>query len=428
MRSVWKLIASGAGLAGLCLGLSTSCIPSPTNNVTGYANTTDPTNNGASYIGSSACRSCHTDIAELDALHGHGQALKMVTGSAPSYPAGATRAGVPVVPNGMTFMDVSYLQGGYTHNAFYIDTDGYILTDGVLGAHAQYVLEMPGIGRTAGLAEYLPEVTDRKPFSFECIRCHTVGPQPVSAENPMTQDNRPGIEGTWIEAGVQCEACHGPGSKHVGNTSARNLFVDTSIDLCQRCHLSGDDANVVAVSNGFVASNTQVAELKASGGHASFDCGYCHDPHTSVTYDRERALRNACTSCHSDMNMAAHEGAVFTRGDYTEVLSCESCHMPYAGLSGTAAPESVVGPDGHVGDIRSHVFRIVTNVTTMAENLNADSTALAKDAQGRAGITVDVVCARCHGAGATEENSAFEIDNDLARQIAGNLHTLGAGQ
>lgn len=426
MRSVWKVVISGVGLASIGLGLGATCVPAASNPVTGFANTTDPTNAGADYIGSAACRACHADIADLDRLHGHGQALKAVFGAPPTFPEGADRAGVPVTPEGLTFMDVSYVLGGYTHNAFYINTDGFLLTDGVLGTASQYVLDMPPVGRVAGLAEYLPEVTEPKPFGFDCISCHTTGPQPMTAERPLNQDNRPGIQGTWFEAGVQCEACHGPGSRHVANPAARDLFVDSSVNLCQRCHLSGDDVNRVEVLNGFVRSNTQAAELRASGGHADFDCGFCHDPHASATYDRERGIRNDCTVCHTDVNMAAHEGAVFTRGDYVEVMSCESCHMPFAGLNGTPAPESAVGPNARVGDVRSHVFRITSDVTTFDENLNIDGTELRRDELGRAGITVDVVCARCHGTGASEANSAFPIENDLARQIAGNMHALGA--
>jgi hypothetical protein len=311
MRSVWKLECCGTGLVILCLGINASCIPATPVNGTGYANMTDPTNKGASYIGSSACSSCHPDFAELSRLHGHGQALVAVKGSAPSFPEGADRAGVPETPDGFTFMDVSYLLGGYTHNAFYIDLNGYILTDGRIGTESQYALELPPIGRPAGLGSYLPEVVDPKPFGFDCIRCHTTGPEALSADNPMNQDNRGGIEGTWFEAGVQCEACHGPGSNHAPNPGARDLFVDFTTDLCQRCHLAGDDVNRVEVVAGFVSPNTQVAELRSSGGHADFDCGFCHDPHISVTYERDRNIRNTCRSCHPNENMAAHEGYIF---------------------------------------------------------------------------------------------------------------------
>jgi hypothetical protein len=332
MQHMTKRTAGGLAGAAFALGLATGCPPVPTTSPDGFANTTDPSNGGASYVGGAACRSCHPDIAELDRLHGHGQALKPVFGAAPRFPAGA---GVPITPLGLTFMDVSYLLGGYIHNAFYIDIDGFVLTDGVLGTESQYVLALPAIGRDAGLAEYLPEVAEPKPFGFECIRCHTTGPQPFTPERPLNQDNRPGIQGTWVEAGVQCEACHGPGSRHVNNPAARDLYVNSSVELCQQCHLSGDDVTRVEVANGFIKSNTQAAELRASGGHSDFDCGFCHDPHASSRYDRTRGIRNDCTVCHGDVNLAAHAGAVFTRGDYVEVVTCESCHMP---LPGSAAP------------------------------------------------------------------------------------------
>ena len=40
-----------------------------------YNNTTDPTNDSASYVGSDACSACHGPYAEIHASHGHTQAF-----------------------------------------------------------------------------------------------------------------------------------------------------------------------------------------------------------------------------------------------------------------------------------------------------------------------------------------------------------------
>jgi hypothetical protein len=218
---------------------------------------------------------------------------------------------------------------------------------------------------------------------------------------------------------VRCEACHGPGSNHAPNPGARDLYVNSSPTLCGECHTQGDDPDVIVAKDGFFQGNTQVAELRASGGHAAFDCGFCHDPHASVTYERERGLRNNCVDCHSDMNMARHTGAVYVRGDYSETLSCESCHMPLAGLSASMGGVAVVGPDAKVGDVRSHIFRInVENQTAAAGMFSEDGTAVRTDASGQAAVTLDFVCLRCHnGAG-----NGFSLTLDFASQIAEGMH------
>jgi len=384
-----------------------------------YNNATDPTNGGASYVGSAACNACHPDVAAEHRIHGHNHALTHVQGQAPGYAPEGTRAGVPQPPEGLTWNGISYVISGYLHGAFFVDGDGFVATDGVAGVNTQWNLDFPANGTTAGFVEYLPDQTTPKPYDYEtCFRCHTTGPQPQDPTDPRSQDGRPGILGTWAEPDVQCEACHGPGSSHVPDPQARNIFVDPTPQTCAMCHMDGDDPDVIPVSDGFLRSNTQYPQLLASGGHSGFTCSVCHDPHASITYDRERGLRNDCTACHANANMAFHEGAVYEMGSYTEQLDCQSCHMPLAALSTSLAPASLVGPDARVGDVRAHIFRINTQDADASAMFTADGTAVRKDRQGRAAVTVDFVCLRCHnGAG-----NVFPLTLPGALLIADGMH------
>ena len=387
-----------------------------------FNNTTDPTNDGATPIGSAACRACHADVATLTRVHGHGQALKRVEGAAPSYPTQGTRAGVPEPPDGHAWNDVSYVIGGYTHAALFVDADGYVLTDGTAVTNTEWILEFPADGTTAGFAAYLPNQAAPLEYDYDCFRCHTTGPRAFSVANPLTQDGRPGIRGTWAEPNVECEACHGPGSNHVPDPAARKLFVDSTPQTCAACHTAGDDPDLIVAADGFINGNTQYAELRASGGHAAFNCTICHDPHASTIYAVDDGIRNDCTACHADQNMALHENAVFTRGDYFEPLTCPSCHMPFASKNASQAVPAIVGASGRMGDVRTHIFRIDVDPHGFAAIFTDGGTRVKTDSQGRAAVTVDFVCLRCHTDDTAADNSAFPLSLDFAAEIASQMH------
>jgi hypothetical protein len=363
-------------------------------------------------------------------LHGHAHQLTAISGQAPEFPPEAERAGVPEPPAGLAWTEIPWVVGGYTKKAAYIDWDGFVITTGLTGVDAQWNLELPANGNTPGFAPYEPDRSAPLPYGYDCFKCHTTGPQPQDPDRPEFQENRPGFQGTWAEAGIQCESCHGPGSHHFSTVDAQPvidttaIFVDsTDSETCGQCHngRDGNSAQVLRAAGGYIDSEQQVGELRASGGHAMFRCTYCHDPHRSVAYDRSAAIRNACTSCHADQDMALHAGFTYTRGTYVEKLSCESCHMPFATRNGSSATAEVVGPDGRMGDTRTHIFRIDVDEhdLTFEAMFDENGAAVRKDAQNRAAVTVDFVCIRCHnGAG-----NAFKLMLSSANEIAfGGMH------
>lgn len=384
-----------------------------------FHNTTDPTNDGASYVGSAACSACHPKISEMMRTHGHVHALTLIEGQPPEYAAEGTRAGVPNPPAGSTWNDISYVISGYLHGAFFVDAQGFVMTTGIDGADTQYNLDYPPNGTTAGFVPYLPAQATPKPFDYEtCFRCHTTGPMPQDPNNPRSQGNRPGILGTWAEENVQCEACHGPGSNHVPNPQRRNIFVDsTPTATCARCHTEGDDPNVIVAKSGFLNGNTQYPQLLASGGHADFNCTICHNPHVSITYDREDGLRNGCTACHTDVNLAFHANVTYELGTYREEVTCESCHMPLLALSNSTAPD-VGGTTARIGDVRGHIFRIDPDSADYRDMLTADESRALKDADGQLAATLDYVCLRCHNG----TGNAFTLTPDGATAIAPGMH------
>lgn len=383
-----------------------------------YKNTTDPTNRNATYLGSAACRACHANIDATQRLHGHAHMLSSVQGSVPVYPSEASRASVPTPPGTDTWNDIAFVIGGYTRKANFVNREGYLVTD-AQNAPAQWDLAFAPTGQQPGFTTTPATHTGQQTYDGSCFTCHTTGARQFDASAPQFQENRPGILGTWQENGVQCEACHGPGSNHVPNPSARDIFVDTTARFCGSCHSRNGavDAGTIPASGGYVRNYAQFNELKASGGHSNLDCTVCHDAHVSTNYSRAQAMRNDCTACHSNQNMALHGGKTFVRGDYVEQLTCVSCHMPYATLSSTPAGASVVGARGRMGDLRTHIFRINTDSVDYRGMFSADGQSVLKDAGGKAAVTVDFVCLRCHN-----DVGTFRLSVETASEIAGIMH------
>ncbi len=406
-------------LSGLVLALLVGC---PGDNgessVPGYHNTSDPNNGGATYVGSSACSACHPGYGDRMRLHVHAHALNRVEGVAPAYPAEATTAGVPNPPPGKTWTDISYVLDGYAQGALFIDRNGYVMTTGVDGVATQYNLAAGATGISAGFVPYLPGQATPLPFSYEMFSRRTTGARPQTAADPRSQEGRPGIQGTWSEAGVGCEACHGPGSKHVPGPQARNIFVDSTAQTCGRCHTDAGEPNAIVVLGGYLGAFGQYAELRASGGHAPFNCTFCHDPHASTRFDRSRGIRNDCTACHPTQNLAFHEGVQYQRGTYTETVTCVSCHMPLTGVMFAAAGAEVVGGDGRAGDVRGHIFRIDAQHGSVTQMVTSAGDRVATDAQGRAAVTLDFVCLRCHNG----KGNAFLLTPSGATEIAPHMH------
>lgn len=387
-----------------------------------YNNASDPTNAGASYVTSASCAACHPSFFELHNRHGHAHAFQSTNGSAPMYPAEVTGPGVPDPPPGFDWSQIAYVLGGYTKGAYFINLDGFLMTTGGTGTSTRWNLANAANGTAPGFTPYEPTLVNLS-LPHEVNRRFTTGARPPQSMGPLSQDNRPGIGGTWVEAGVQCEACHGPGSNHVPRPAARDLFVDSSgAQSCRNCHSGspGLEEGAIPARNGFISARSEWVELKASGGHASFACTYCHDPHRSTTYDRTNAIRNECRACHTTENMALHDGKVFTHPNgYTEVLSCESCHMPFAGRVVSAAVPEAVGPLARMGDSRTHIFRITTDPIDYTGFFTPDGSQVARDAQGRAALTADFVCLRCHNDVALP-NLSFSVDR--ASEIAIGVH------
>lgn len=397
-------------IAGLILVVvcTTRCTPEPP--VTDPCEV-DPADCVRTYVGSQTCVTCHSNFAPWHNLHGHSQALKLVDGEAPTYPPDIGLEEL-APPPGWAWTDIRLVIGGYTKSANLVANSGHVITDGAGGPIVQYVLPYQVSLATGGYGPLASGAVASTPYSYDCFRCHTTGPQSLAENGGVRQENRPGIEGTWAETGVQCEACHGPGSLHVQSPQAGYIFIDSSIEFCGNCHGDPADAATLPVADGFPLGNRQWAEVLASP-HDYFACTVCHETHASAVYS-DNGLRNACLNCHTDLNMARHSGKVLVQGDYTERLSCQSCHMPPVARNAS----STMTLQTRIGDTKMHTMYIDTAPTRFHTLIEPGGDRLRLDVQGKVRMTVDVVCLRCHdGSG-----SAFTLSLEAAAVIAQGVH------
>lgn len=143
-----------------------------------------------------------------------------------------------------------------------------------------------------------------------CLECHTTG---FDAET-----------GKYAEAGVTCEACHGPFQPTHPNTP---MPITPNADLCGTCHKTTTD------------------EWRASvHGQQGIQCQACHNPHSQTP--KAASVTELCTTCHQD------RGSSFTHSTHANAgLECSNCHM-YTNPRTNDPIEGLV-PTGHTFTVGS---------------------------------------------------------------------------
>ncbi|MFH0778377.1 MAG: multiheme c-type cytochrome [Candidatus Eisenbacteria bacterium] len=312
------------------------------------------------YVGSSACQACHPDVYAKFVQTGH--SLILSPASQASEPGHYPFADLPGPPVGRSWSDVSYVIGGFWWKVLFVDNQGRVIT----GNQAQYnVQSRRWVAFESGSV-----------VPYDCGSCHTTGYRYEGHQGGME-----GVAGTWALDGVQCERCHGPGSKHAEDPYVSPLRIDRSVLLCGECHSSGN-VSLIPASGGFTGYHQEYNEMHATK-KISFACVDCHDPHVSVHESSptgSSAIRTSCMVCHF------REAAAYAASDLPHfdlgTIDCMECHMPYAGkVAEGQLPR-------YRGDVRSHLFRINTAAT--ATMFTSDG----KYANGY--ITLEFACLRCH--------------------------------
>jgi len=310
------------------------------------------------YVGSRGCQACHPDVYAEFSTTGHNFILNSASSASQQgyYPFDERIN----PPPSRGWGDIFYVVGGFWWKANFVDKQGYLIT----GDQAQFnLVSDKWVAFGSGTLPY------------DCGPCHTTGYRPEGHQNGLV-----GVTGTWALNGVQCERCHGPGSKHVAAPYDNRMVIDRSSSLCGECHVNGDVARIPA-ADGFIQDHAQFNELHATK-KITFACVDCHDPHVSLNQAnlmRANAIKAKCETCHYQ------EAAAFAASSlphYRLGIKCIECHMPHVAKSADSVPAR------HRADVRTHLFRI--NTSTSAIMFTSDG----KYSNGY--LTLDYVCLGCH--------------------------------
>ena len=198
-------------------------------------------------------------------------------------------------------------------------------------------------------------------WNVMCAECHSTNV--TKGYNPETGDYRT----TWSEINVGCEACHGPGSKHLewadkpplarSRTDNFGLTVRTSnlssqdlLNICAPCHsrrfqlgnnrhVQGNLLNLmvpVLLNEGIYYPDGQIlAEDYVYGSFTQSKmyargvrCVDCHDVHSLKLHKKDNAV---CTQCHRAAvydTKAHHFHKDTVDGKPSAGHLCVKCHMP----------------------------------------------------------------------------------------------------
>jgi Tfp pilus assembly protein PilF len=310
------------------------------------------------YVGNDACRRCHEPIFESYAqtamARTSGPAIDgLIAGSFTHARSGVTYrtfrkddAAVlsyerPGDSNLRGSQTLAYYVGSNTRGrAFLFEIDGFLYQTPI-----NYYAKDHMWGMSPGY-DQLTEMQLNHAVDASCLFCHA----------GLVQPNVPGTTNRFrgapfLQNGIACETCHGPGSAHVEGRGAMinpaELTGERRDSICLQCHLEGQSrirregkrledyrpgdrlSDFLSI---FVREDaardrpgavSQVESLAASvckrkSGDA-MSCLTCHDPHVKPSAQTSaRYYRDKCLTCHARTREDAH----FAAGE------CTSCHMP----------------------------------------------------------------------------------------------------
>lgn len=277
----------------------------------------------ATYVGAKKCEMCHklrSDSKAIVAAYAQTSHAKALQEASVQGAIVADMAGAPIAPG-----DIQYVLCGSRKFQSYIDHNLKVMDQRWNVAEKKWEAD-PEAGKDA---------------ATQCLGCHTTG------YNPATKE--------FVQAGIGCEMCHGPGSVHAAKLGKEPLVKSAELDpqhqamICGQCHSVGQskDGNF-AFPVGFKPGdnlpdyfedsgtqepvrNSQYTHLLQSPKHLANGtiCTTCHDPHgqTDQPYQLKKPVTELCLGCHSDtvQNIASHaaEKQVQAPTDAT----CATCHM-----------------------------------------------------------------------------------------------------
>jgi hypothetical protein len=215
------------------------------------------------------------------------------------------------------------------HGEFYRAPVSYSPAQSNLVLDGEFESEVPG-SLEAALGHPLSDTDMRS-----CLHCHS---------NATAVGD--GFDITNLAPGDTCEACHGPGAKHVtamrqGKLHDGSIFNPAhlqpreELDFCGECHHSIQEVKQ-GVFRGTKNVIPQAYRLAASRCWNAADprsrCTFCHDPHAPMAKGTA-AYDDKCLACH--VTSATAPVRADQPGKWCPVgqRDCAHCHMPRQALT-----------------------------------------------------------------------------------------------
>jgi len=323
-----------------------------------------PTKRSASredYVGTAECARCHSKMTASQL------ATPMAHASTPAATSGILREHEQISRRGVPYSyNITRTETGSTYSvsdgtnsisapllwAFGLGNKGqtYLYQrDGVFyESRMSFYKTLQGLDLTTGHAYKMPENLEEAlgraidPDTLRrCFGCHTT----ASASNT-------GFDPTRLMPGVNCEACHGPGAKHVSlmdeekTEQGRQAIFNPSrlspvalVDFCGACHRTWNDVYEMDAT-GVANARFQPYRLENSRcwgeGDARLTCIACHDPHRQLVHEAG-AYDQKCLACHPAAparKARDHPGKACPTGK----KDCVTCHMPRVAVPNMHAP------------------------------------------------------------------------------------------
>lgn len=324
--------------------------------------------NGVRYVGSQVCAECHDSIVASQQKTPMGLALASpancsILGSHPKltyrsgkYHYSITRTGsqsLYTVTDGTSTLSIPILhcfgmgEGGQTYVlnhkgkffesrvSFYRDIRGLDITMGHATTPPASLEE--AMGREMAMTE-----------TRSCFGCHST--------NSLSGST---LQLDQLIEGVSCEACHGPGEKHIAmmkngelraGTDAegqkhifnpKGLSAEGMSNFCGACHRTWEDVALMNI-RGVFNVRFQPYRLANSKCYDMDDnrisCIACHDPHENRKHDAAY-YDSKCAACHraTPRPTPAGSGQTARRSLSCRVgkANCASCHMPKYEIPGS---------------------------------------------------------------------------------------------
>ena len=307
----------------------------------------------ADYVGSKACAGCHADIYRKYS------ATPMALTSGPagsvnvpdrSFTANSGykysilhQDGKLILQFGKERREMAWFFGsGAAAQSYAISADGFLYE-----SPATWYSRQRAWAPSPNYERYsYPFLT--RALAPQCLECHSTGVQSIAGTQNGFRTP------PFLEGGVGCERCHGPGSAHAASGRRGDIVNPAALEpeqrdsVCAQCHLSGEirvdraGKSISSFRPGDKLADYSLAFVRAASSpgmkvtsHAEnlaqsacsrasgerLWCGTCHDPHSVPSATEKVAwFRSKCQTCHAS--------DVCRRGD-----NCIACHMPGSGVT-----------------------------------------------------------------------------------------------